>query len=50
VYHDNDACPHGREIKSNNNDKPGTDRRRRCDWCATHADRSQALPIGAPKA
>jgi H+-transporting ATPase len=50
VYHDNDACPHGREIKSNRNDKPGTDRRRRCDWCGTHADRSQALPIGAPKA
>ncbi len=40
VYHDNANCPYGREIKSNGNDQPGTDRRRRCDWCATHLDRS----------
>jgi H+-transporting ATPase len=34
VYHDTSECPYGREIKTNGNDKPGTDDRRLCDWCA----------------
>ena len=34
VYHDNRDCPYGQEIKRNGHDKPGTDGRRRCDWCA----------------
>jgi H+-transporting ATPase len=34
VYHDNSARPYGREITSNGNDEPGTDDRRRCEWCA----------------
>jgi H+-transporting ATPase len=36
VYHDNDDCPYGIEIKSHHNDHPGTNGRRRCDWCAHH--------------
>jgi H+-transporting ATPase len=36
VYHDNLDCPYGTEIRSHHNDHPGTDRRRRCDWCAHH--------------
>ncbi len=36
VYHDNDDCPYGIEIKRHHNDHPGTDGRRRCDWCARH--------------
>ncbi len=36
VYHDNDDCPYGLEIKAHHNDHPGTDHRRRCDWCAQH--------------
>jgi H+-transporting ATPase len=36
VYHDNGDCPYGAEIKSQHHDHPGTDRRRRCDWCAEH--------------
>jgi H+-transporting ATPase len=50
VYHDNNNCPNGREIKSNGNDKSGSDRRRRCDWCATHEDRSAPLPAGVSEA
>jgi H+-transporting ATPase len=38
VYHDNDACPYGLEIKAHHNDRPGTDRRRLCDWCAQHEE------------
>ncbi len=37
VYHDNGDCPYGREIRRNGNDLPGTDGRRRCDWCTRHA-------------
>jgi H+-transporting ATPase len=37
VYHDNSDCPYGQEIKRNDNDKPGTDGRRRCDWCTENA-------------
>jgi H+-transporting ATPase len=37
VYHDNSDCPYGQEIKRNDNDKPGADGRRRCDWCTQHA-------------
>ncbi|MDQ2791774.1 MAG: hypothetical protein M3Y73_19510, partial [Actinomycetota bacterium] len=37
VYHDNDGCPFGVEIKSNHNDHPGTADRRRCTWCTQHA-------------
>jgi H+-transporting ATPase len=37
VYHDNDDCPHGTEIKNHHHDRPGTDGRRRCDWCTAHA-------------
>jgi H+-transporting ATPase len=37
VYHDNSDCPYGQEIVRNENDKPGTDGRRRCDWCTENA-------------
>jgi H+-transporting ATPase len=37
VYHDNSDCPYGQEIKRNDNDKPGKNGRRRCDWCSQHA-------------
>ncbi|WP_083282905.1 plasma-membrane proton-efflux P-type ATPase [Humibacillus sp. DSM 29435] len=36
VYHDNDHCPYGIEIKTHHNDHPSTDHRRQCDWCAQH--------------
>jgi H+-transporting ATPase len=36
VFHDNTDCPYGLEIKTHHNDHPGTDHRRRCDWCAQH--------------
>jgi H+-transporting ATPase len=35
VYHDNDDCPYGSEIKRHGNDQAGADRRL-CDWCAQH--------------
>jgi H+-transporting ATPase len=37
VYHDNSACPYGKEIKADGNDEPGKDGRRRCGWCAKAA-------------
>ena len=37
VYHDNSDCPYGQEIVRNDNDKPGKDGRRRCDWCTENA-------------
>ena len=40
VYHDSGDCPYGQEIRRDGNDRPGTDGRRRCDWCARHAVRS----------
>jgi H+-transporting ATPase len=49
VYHDNEACPHGREVKRHANAKSGRDGRRRCDWCTEHADRPAPLPAGATK-
>jgi hypothetical protein len=36
VYHDQAECPYGEEIKRNGNDHPGTDGRRRCDWCSAN--------------
>jgi H+-transporting ATPase len=36
VFHDNTDCPYGVEIKTHHNDHPGTDHRRRCEWCAEH--------------
>ena len=36
VYHDSSDCPYGQEIRRDGNDEPGTDGRRRCDWCARH--------------
>jgi len=33
VYHDNDRCPPGRDIKANGDDKPGTGGYRRCEDC-----------------
>jgi H+-transporting ATPase len=42
VFHDNADCPYGIEIKNHHNDHPGTDHRRRCDWCQTH-DRPVAV-------
>jgi H+-transporting ATPase len=36
VYHDNDDCPYGLEIRDHHHDHPGTDDRRRCAWCAQH--------------
>jgi H+-transporting ATPase len=44
VFHDNTDCPHGAEIKNHHNDHPGTDHRRRCDWCAQH---DQLEPVAA---
>ncbi len=41
VYHDNRDCPYGQEITRNHNDRPGTDHRRRCDWCAEHDSHSR---------
>ncbi len=41
VYHDNDGCPYGIEIKEHNNDRLGTDGRRRCTWCTEHDQSSQ---------
>jgi hypothetical protein len=37
VYHDSSACPYGHEILDHGHDAPGTDGRRRCDWCDAHA-------------
>jgi H+-transporting ATPase len=36
VYHDNDDCPYGSEIKDHGNDRPGRQHRRHCDWCTQH--------------
>jgi H+-transporting ATPase len=36
IYHDNDDCPYGKEIKLNGNDEPGRADRRQCDWCNHH--------------
>jgi H+-transporting ATPase len=36
VYHDNDDCPYGADIKRHGKDQPGADRRRQCDWCHHH--------------
>ncbi|WP_186760544.1 plasma-membrane proton-efflux P-type ATPase [Arthrobacter alpinus] len=41
VYHDNNNCPYGQEIKNHHNDHPGTDERRRCTWCAEHDGAAQ---------
>jgi H+-transporting ATPase len=38
VFHDNSECPYGQEILAHGNDRPGTDDRRRCAWCAAHTD------------
>ncbi|MDQ2814234.1 MAG: plasma-membrane proton-efflux P-type ATPase [Actinomycetota bacterium] len=40
VYHDSSDCPYGQEIRRDGNDEPGTDGRRRCDWCALHPVRA----------
>jgi H+-transporting ATPase len=36
VYHDNDDCPYGAEIKRHGNDTPGRENLRLCDWCDHH--------------
>jgi H+-transporting ATPase len=36
VYHDNDDCPYGADVKRHGNDQPGADNRRRCAWCSHH--------------
>ena len=36
VYHDNNDCPYGQEIKHHHQEHPGTGDRRRCTWCAEH--------------
>jgi H+-transporting ATPase len=36
VYHDNDDCPYGSEIKRHGNDQPGAEDRRLCGWCSQH--------------
>ncbi len=41
VYHDNDDCPYGQEVKNHHHDHPGTDHRRQCDWCAEHKRSTQ---------
>jgi hypothetical protein len=33
VYHDNDECHYGKQIKRDGNAKSGTAGRRRCDRC-----------------
>ena len=50
VYHDNCNCPYGQEITRNGNSRPGTDNRRRCDWCTEHVSRSARLAAGRPRA
>lgn len=32
VYHDDNACPYGKQIKPENR-ASGTDGRQKCDWC-----------------
>jgi H+-transporting ATPase len=49
VYHDNEACPYGREITQHSNGRSGQDGRRRCDWCTAQANCRTPLPAGAPK-
>jgi hypothetical protein len=39
VYHDNDACPYGKQIKPENR-KPGTDGRKRCSRCKKMAGKA----------
>ena len=34
VFHDRSDCPYGQEVMREGSDEPGTDGRRRCDWCA----------------
>jgi len=34
VFHDRSDCPYGQEVMRDGRDEPGTDGRRRCDWCA----------------
>ncbi len=48
VFHDNTDCPYGVEIKNHHNDRPGTDHRRRCDWCTEH-DRGSQPAHAAPE-
>jgi H+-transporting ATPase len=36
VYHDNDDCPYGAEIKRHGHDEPGAENRHRCEWCDHH--------------
>ena len=47
VYHDNSQCPSGQKIIAHGNDHPGTDDRRRCDWCAAHA--TTDTPVQRPE-
>jgi H+-transporting ATPase len=49
VYHDNSDCPYGQEITRNGNSRPGKDGRRRCEWCAEHADHRARLNAEAPR-
>jgi H+-transporting ATPase len=49
VYHDNSQCPYGKKIIASGNDQPGTDDRRRCDWCAAHTTTDTPVP-GTEKA
>jgi len=49
VYHDRADCPYGLEIKRDGNDRPGTDGRRRCGWCArANEGLERVVNAGAP--
>ena len=37
LYHDSSACPYAKEITRDDHAVPGTDGRRRCEWCEAHA-------------
>ena len=37
VFHDSSICPYGKEITRDDHDTAGTDGRRRCEWCESHA-------------
>jgi H+-transporting ATPase len=47
VYHDNEECPYGTEIKANGKAEPGKVGRRQCDWCAQHGSALAAVEAGA---
>jgi H+-transporting ATPase len=49
VYHDTTSCPYGQEVTNDRHDLVGTDGRRRCSWCETHASPSFVGAVGSAK-